>query len=239
MPDGFELRPIFSGINKFTAIDDSGFIGMTLFTGGCNFRCKYCHNPQFVLQNRIVFLSVEEIVSFLEKRKGLLDSVIICGGEPTLHPGLVDWLRFIKSLGYRIKLDTNAINGDMLKKILDEKLVDFVDVDYKAPIDKYANITQVKVDKNKLAENIRMIVGSGVDYSFRSTVHSDLHSREDIEKMIDELCDLGVKSYFLQCYIKPPESVGEVSEGLGTADLVRGFEGILKKKFERSGVRNL
>ncbi|MCA9459845.1 MAG: anaerobic ribonucleoside-triphosphate reductase activating protein, partial [Nanoarchaeota archaeon] len=188
----FNLKAIFSGIQKFTTVDDQGFLGITLFTGGCNFRCKYCHNREFVNSKQIKFLDIDNICNFLEKRKGIIETIIFCGGEPTLHENLLEWMRYVRSLGYRIKLDTNATNSQILKEILDEGLVNFFAIDYKAPKNKYFDIIERKVDVENILNNIKMIVESGIDYEIRTTVHTDLLSKEDIEIIIDELKNIGV-----------------------------------------------
>ncbi len=115
------LNPIFSGIQKFSSIDFPGELSMILFTGGCNFRCGYCHNPNFVLPEKIKHKQNKEILDFLQLRKDTLDAVVICGGEPTIHrQGLIDWIKYIKSLGYKVKLDTNGTNPKLIKQIIDE-----------------------------------------------------------------------------------------------------------------------
>ena len=120
------LKSIFSGIQPFTTIDDPGFLSGVLFTGGCNFRCSYCHNPTFVFPENVEYLPSEQVTSFLLKRIGLLESITICGGEPTMHVKLVDWITFIKSFGYRVKLDTNGSNPIMVDYLISNKLIDFL-----------------------------------------------------------------------------------------------------------------
>jgi pyruvate formate lyase activating enzyme len=235
----FMLQSIFGGIQRCTTVDDPGYVGMTLFTNGCNFRCKYCHNPNLVLKKDFEELDVQKIVDFLNKRKGLVQSVIICGGEPSLHKNLIEWLRYIKELGYRIKLDTNATNPILLKQVMDEKLVDYFAIDYKAPKDKYEKITQTKLGGNLVFDNIKFLIDNGADLEIRTTVHTKLLSKEDIEKMIQELSSIGVKKYFLQGYIHLGETVGDVEDDPLSRRFIQEFEGILKENFEESGVRNL
>jgi len=238
--DKANLKPIFSALQKFSSIDYEGTLAMILFTGGCNFRCSFCHNPDFVIPNRVKFMPVEESIEFLEKRKNTLDSVVICGGEPTLHnENLVNWARYIKSLGYNVKLDTNATKSKIIKQLLDENLVDFFAVDYKAPIARYEKITNMPINKDELMEGLKMIIDSGVRYEMRTTIHSDLHTKADISKMICELKELGANTYYLQAFRMPNDSVGEVTDGIGTQSLVKEFDEILKENFENGEVRNL
>lgn len=232
-------KQIFSGIHKFTTIDDFGHIGAILFTGGCNFRCSYCHNPGFVLPERVRFLPNEEIVNFLKNRIGLIESIIICGGEPTIHPSLIDWIKYIKSLGYRIKLDTNATNTNMFRQIIDENLVDFIAIDYKASKSDYSKIICRNFDVNLIVDNLRYLADSDMEYEIRTTVHPDLHSKKDIFKMIDELKKIGIKNYYLQVFKMPPQSVGEVRDVGFEKGFFDEIKGKLESNFEKSGIRNL
>jgi len=232
-------RSIFSGIQKFTTIDDKGHIGMILFTGGCNFRCSYCHNPLFVLPEKIKFIEKQEILDLLEKRKNLVESVIICGGEPTLHPNLLDWIDYIKLMGFRVKLDTNATNPSMFKEIIGNKKVDFVAIDYKAPKAVYSKIINVNTNLDIIIDNLKFLVNSGVDYEIRTTIHPDLHSRESIFKMMDELEEIGIKNYYLQVFKMPPETVGVVRDKKFENGFFDEIELELKKRFEKTGIRNL
>ena len=231
-------KSIFSGIVKFTTIDDHDHLGAILFTGGCNFRCIYCHNPDFVFPNKIKFLEINEIINFLEKKKNLLESITICGGEPTMHPSLIDWIKYIKSLGYRVKLDTNATNQIMLKKILNDKLVDFIAVDYKAPKNKYSNIIQKNFDPNIIIENLKLIINSKIDYEIRTTIHPDLHNENDIHTMIKELKNINIKSYFIQLFKMPPQTVGQIKDKNYDLSIIKKIEIKLKKNFLNSGIRN-
>jgi len=234
------LKPIFSALQKFSSIDFEGNLSMILFTGGCNFRCSYCHNPDFVLPELIKFEEKNKILEFLEKRKNTLDSVVICGGEPTLHgENLINWIKYIKTLGYKIKLDTNATKPKIIKQLLNENLIDYFAIDYKAPIDKYEQIIKMPLNKKELIEGLKLVINSKIPYEIRTTIHSDLHTREDISQMIKELKELKVKHYYLQAFNKPSKSVGEISDGLGTQSLVKQFQEELNSSFEISEIRNL
>lgn len=236
------LQPIFSGLQKFSSIDFPGKLSMTLFTGGCNFRCSYCHNPGFVIPKEIIFKKNQEILEFLEKRKDTLDAVVICGGEPTIHNNnLIAWIKYIKSLGYKIKLDTNATNPKLIQLIINEKLVDYFAVDYKAPINKYHLITEVKISniKEKVLKSLELIVNSKIDYEIRSTIHNDLHSKSDIQLMIKELKSLGVENYYLQNFVKQKKMVGKIGEGIGTETMLLEFNNMNEKEFKNIKIRNL
>jgi pyruvate formate lyase activating enzyme len=232
-------KNIFSGILKFTTIDDYGYIGAILFTGGCNFRCPYCHNPDLVLPEKIKFLPKEEIINFLKSRVGLLESITICGGEPTIHSNLPEWIKYIKNLGFRVKLDTNATNKIMFKKILDENLIDFVAIDYKAPKNKYKNITMSNIDVNIIIENLKYLIKSNTDYEIRTTIHPDLHSKEDIFQMIKELKEIGIENYHLQVFKMPHESVGNIEDKKFKKDFFDDIKIELEKNFKKWSIRNL
>lgn len=231
------LHSIFSGIQGFTTIDDPGFLSGILFTGGCNFRCSYCHNPNFVFPENIEFLPREKITSFLTKRKDLLESITICGGEPTMHRKLVEWITYIKSFGYRVKLDTNGSNPKMITELISKKCVDFFAIDYKAPIADYSTITETNINQKNIQETIEIIVKSGVDYELRSTIHPDLHSDLMIRNMINEVSELQVNSYYLQHFIQVEKTVGELEPIKTKLDLTV-YLPLLKNKFDRFGLRN-
>ncbi|RLC89206.1 MAG: anaerobic ribonucleoside-triphosphate reductase activating protein [Chloroflexi bacterium] len=191
---------IIGGFQKFSLIDYPGKICAIVFTRGCNFRCPYCHNPELV--NSELFLSPiseEEIFSFLEERKGKLDAVEITGGEPTLQPDLIEFLGKIKDMGFLVKLDSNGTNPDVIEEVIKNKLVDYLAMDVKAPLEKYKEITYVDVDTHKIRSNIKLIMNSGIDYEFRTTIVKSLLSKEDIIK-IGELIK-GANLYILQKFV--------------------------------------
>lgn len=232
-------KSIFSGIQPFTTIDDFGHLGATIFTGGCNFRCFYCHNPDFVIPSRVKYLELKEVLNFLEKRKNLIETIIVCGGEPTIHKDLIDWLKYIKSLGYRIKLDTNATNPIMFKKIIDEKLVDFFAIDFKASSKNYKKVISVDFDVNIILENLKYLVKSGIEYEIRTTIHSSVHDKKEIFDMIRELKSIGIENYYLQLFKMPKETVGKSEDSFYKIDFFDDIKEILKKNFKKTGIRNL
>lgn len=189
------------GLQKLTLLDYPGLVACTVFTVGCNMRCPFCQNASLV--NRIDeenLLPEEEFFSFLKKRQGILDGVCITGGEPTLQPDLNDFIAKIKSMGYKVKLDTNGSFPDKVKEILDSGNVDFVAMDLKNTIDRYAETVGIPgFDTSKILESINIIRSSGVEYEFRTTVVSPLHRPEDfgeLAKMVE-----GSPRYFLQNFV--------------------------------------
>lgn len=165
---------IIGGFQRFSLIDYPNKICAIVFTQGCNFRCPYCHNPELVGTKRSVpaagGLEEQEILSFLDKRKGKLDAVTITGGEPLLQSDLDNFLSAVKELGYLVKLDTNGSFPSRLEKTIKSKSVDYIAMDIKTCLDKYEYVIKTKIDKTEILDSIRLIMDSGLDYEFRTTV---------------------------------------------------------------------
>jgi len=180
---------IIGGFQRFSLIDYPDKICAIVFTQGCNFRCPYCHNPELVRLARKRPISAagglkeEEILSFLDGRKGRLDAVTITGGEPLLQSDLERFISAVKGLGYLIKLDTNGSFPSRLEKILESKSVDYIAMDIKTSLDKYNQMIKRKVEKTKILDSIRLIMDSGLDYEFRTTVVRALFERDDFFKI--------------------------------------------------------
>lgn len=191
---------ILGGFQKLTLIDFPGHIAATVFTVGCNFRCPFCHNPELVSGGNIRISSGVENDFFrlLEERKGKLEGVCITGGEPTLQPDIIEFIRKIKNLGYKVKLDSNGARPDVLRLLFSEKLLDFVAMDIKNSPEKYAETANNPVDLERIRLSVDLIRHSGVDYEFRTTVVPGLHEEADFEKIGKWL--EGAKKYVLQEY---------------------------------------
>ncbi|MEI7604301.1 MAG: anaerobic ribonucleoside-triphosphate reductase activating protein [bacterium] len=189
------------GFQRTTLIDFPGKIASIVFTNGCNFRCPYCHNPELsVRPEEVENISESAIFEYLITRKGKIDGVVITGGEPTLQPGLLAFMRRIKAMGFLVKLDSNGTNPEILEKAVEEKLVDYIAMDIKAPLDKYEKIAKSKVNLDKIQKSIDFIMNSGIDYEFRTTIVENLLSKEDICE-IGEKTIKGAKKYYLQNFI--------------------------------------
>ena len=190
---------IFGGFQKFSLIDYPNKICAILFTQGCNFRCPYCHNPELITFKPRNPIGEDELISFLEKRRGKLDAVSITGGEPTLQPDLIDFLKKIKDMDYLIKLDSNGSHPEILKKIIEEGMVDYLAMDVKGPLKKYKEIIHSNVDTDKIKESISLIMNSGLDYEFRTTVVKSQLSPEDIVEIGKTIKN--ARLYILQKFI--------------------------------------
>ena len=169
------------GLQRVSLIDYPGKISATVFTQGCNFACPYCHNPELVdpaLSGAC--LPEAEIFSYLEKRRGKLQAVTITGGEPTIQSDLALFIGQVRAMGYLVKLDTNGSQPTTLKELIAAKLLDYIAMDIKAPLHKYAAITRAPARKAAIRQSIKMIKAAGIPYEFRTTVVKSQLSRDDI-----------------------------------------------------------
>ncbi|RHQ00934.1 anaerobic ribonucleoside-triphosphate reductase activating protein [Roseburia sp. AM51-8] len=194
------------GMQKTTLVDYPGRVATTLFTGGCNFRCPYCHNGDLIVGlNDIKPYTKDDIFDHLRKRRNVLDGVVISGGEPTLNRDLPDFIRQIKLLGYKVKLDTNGTNPAMLRSLVKDRFVDYVAMDIKQCRTKYADIVHAdEFDLDAIAESVEILKASKkVDYEFRTTVCQELHETKDMTAIGMWLS--GAKAYYLQPYKESPD----------------------------------
>ena len=191
---------LVSGLQKLTLLDYPGKVACTVFTGGCNFRCPFCHNSTLVLPEQIAHdSSAEQVLSFLKKRVGVLDGVAVTGGEPLLHPDIGDFLREIKAMGFLIKLDTNGSFPDRLISLVEAGLADRVAMDVKNAPALYAKTVGLeRFDLSGVERSKDFLLSGAVDYEFRTTVVKGLHTEEsllDAARWIE-----GAKEYYLQQY---------------------------------------
>jgi len=214
------LKMILGGLQKLTLIDYPGKIAATVFTVGCNFLCGFCHNSELVDAAKIKSqprLSEREFFDFLAGRQGLLEGVCVTGGEPTLQADLPDFFGRIKELGFLAKLDTNGSNPAMLEKLLNERLIDYVAMDIKAPLEKYKKIVGSGVSLEKIQQSVEL-ARSAPDYEFRTTVLPNLHTRKDLLSIGRWL--EGAKKYYLQQF-RPSKCLDSAYEQVEPYDLER------------------
>lgn len=197
------------GLNKTTLLDYPGRVAATVFTGGCNFRCPFCHNASLVLDpNSQPSIPMQEVLSFLNKRKHILSGVCITGGEPTLEPDLSGFLTQVKGFGLSVKLDTNGYRPDVIADLLKQGLLDYIAMDIKSCLSRYPRVCGVaSPDVNKIRESVTLIMSSGIDYEFRTTIVPTLHSMEDLVTLASEI--KGCKAYYLQ----PFQDSGDILGG--------------------------
>lgn len=199
----------FVGIDKFSLLDYDENVSVVIFAPTCNYRCPFCHNGDSVLGSNFS-IPFEDILSFLKSRVGLIDAVVVSGGEPTLMNDLEEKIEKIKELGFKIKLDTNGTNPDVLNKLLRKNLINYVAMDIKNSEDKYAETAGVANPlMDKIKQSISIIMNSGIDYEFRTTLVAEYHTKESIEKM-GELIK-GAKKLFLQKFV---DREGVIKKGL-------------------------
>ena len=195
------------GYQKMTLLDFPGKVACTVFTGGCNLRCPFCHNAGLVNEPHASESMTDEVLAYLSRRKGLLDGVCITGGEPLLQPDLADFLRTVKDMGYLVKLDTNGASPERLAKLLATGLVDYVAMDVKSSPAGYAKATGTTIDPSVFAESIRIIRESGVAHEFRTTAVKGIHTPEDFAEIGKWLG--GGSSYFIQSFVDSQNLLGE------------------------------
>ena len=226
------------GLNKTTLLDYPEHVAATVFTGGCNFCCPFCHNGDLVLHpGEFPVISEEEVIAFLKKRKNILSGVCITGGEPTLQPDLADFIRKIKELGLLVKLDTNGYRPGVLQGLLKEKLLDYVAMDLKNSREKYAlTVGKPDLEIEKLEESVDLLLHSGIVYEFRTTVVKELHTEEDFREIGQWL--RGAKEYYLQAY---KDSDGVLKPGFESYTLaeLQAFQKILKETISLVEIRGI
>lgn len=188
------------GLNKTTLLDYPEHVACTVFCGHCNFRCPFCQNADLVLNpSSQPCISPEEFWNFLSKRKGMLEGVCITGGEPTLHNDLPDFIKRIKEQGLLVKLDTNGYRPDVLCKLMEENLIDYIAMDLKSSKEGYAFSAGMKnFDLNAIETSVNLLLKGNIPYEFRTTVVKELHSKEDFLSIADWI--KGCRAYFLQSY---------------------------------------
>lgn len=187
------------GLQKMTLLDYPGRVACTVFLGGCDFRCPFCHNFELVSGPLPEAVSEREFFSFLGKRQGLIDGVAITGGEPCLHPDLPDFIARVREAGFSVKLDTNGNHPAMLGRLIGERLVDYVAMDVKNSPGKYARTIGLEsMDLAPIRESVRLLMNSNVDYEFRTTVVREFHDAQDFEEIGAWI--EGASRYFLQAY---------------------------------------
>ncbi|MDO4188298.1 MAG: anaerobic ribonucleoside-triphosphate reductase activating protein [Lachnospiraceae bacterium] len=238
---------VFYGLQKTTLLDYPGHVAATIFTGGCNFRCPFCHNMNLVnLQGKdsISTISEADIFSFLQKRCGVLDGICVTGGEPTLNDGLGEFLSKVKKINTNsnsllIKLDTNGTNPEMIKDLIDKGLIDYVAMDIKSSEDDYykaAGINEEDKFIDSIKQSVSIIINSNIDYEFRTTVVDGLHDIDSI-KGIGQLIK-GAKRHYLQAF-KESEFVCDKSFSTPDDITITKYKEIMKDYVDEAYIRGV
>ena len=206
------------GIQKLTLLDYPGHIACTLFSYGCNLRCPFCHNASLVTETPQKPINTEEITAFLQKRKGILDGICLSGGEPLMNPDALEFLKYLRGFGYKIKLDTNGFFPKQLEQAINQNLLDYVALDIKAPKESYAAATGISdIDVAPLCQSIEMIMNSGIDHEFRTTAVKGLHNVGDFEEIA--LWIKGAKRYYIQQFVSSPDLISHSFTSFSTEEM--------------------
>ncbi|MFQ6773001.1 MAG: anaerobic ribonucleoside-triphosphate reductase activating protein [Clostridia bacterium] len=192
------MDSIFIGMENVSLVDYEGKIACSLFVGGCNFMCPFCHNSELVLRSHeYQHIKEEDIFTYLESRKKVLDAVVISGGEPTMYNTLPDFIRKVKDMGFLVKLDTNGTNPDMIKYLVQNDLIDYIAMDIKNSKTKYpltAGVNNLTI--HNIEKSVEYIMSCGIDYEFRTTLVAGHHTAQDMQEIAEWLT--GAKHLFLQ-----------------------------------------
>lgn len=224
-----------AGFQKLTLLDYPSKVACILFTQGCNFKCPYCQNSGLIGHENEELIPEEEIFEYLKKRKGVLDGVVVSGGEPTVQKDLAIFIKKIKDMGFLVKLDTNGSNPSLLKKLIDEHLVDYIAMDIKNILTLYKEVAGVSPSVSKLEESIDLIKNSGIDHEFRTTIIKNIH---DINK-IKKICEyVDGDTLFLQNFEQSENVCDKNLESFDTDELKR-INKIIKKEFPNVTVRRI
>ncbi len=187
------------GFQKLTLLDFPGKVACTVFTGGCNFRCPFCHNGSLVLEPTIYSDATKDVFDYLSKRKGIVDGVCITGGEPLLQTDIESFMREVKDMGYALKLDTNGSFPSRLLKVIETGLIDYIAMDIKSSPEGYPLAVGTDVDMTAICQSVEIIRQSGVEHEFRTTAVKGIHTTEDFDKIGQWLA--GSKHYYIQRFV--------------------------------------
>jgi pyruvate formate lyase activating enzyme len=226
------------GLYKLTLLDYPEHIACTIFTGGCNFRCPFCHNASLVTHvNQTALIPEEEIFQFLTSRVGILEGVCISGGEPTLQQDLHHFIHKVKQLGFKVKLDTNGSNSELLSQLLDQNLLDYVAMDIKNSPTNYAKtIGLLTSDLTNINTSITLLMNSSIDYEFRTTVVKELHTLDDFLEIAAWIPNCS--HYYLQGFEDSKDLIEEGYTGYSIEEL-QVFASKLREKIPNVVIRGI
>lgn len=196
------------GFQKLTLLDFPGRVACTVFTGGCNFLCPFCHNALLVTElSKTEEIQKNEVIAYLKKRAGILDGICVSGGEPLLQPDIEEFLSELKSLSLAVKLDTNGSFPEKLRSVVEKGLCDYVAMDIKNSKERYAETVGIEnFDISPIEQSVEFLLSGKVDFEFRTTVVRELHTEEDIEKISKWIS--GAPRYFLQNFVDSGKIIG-------------------------------
>lgn len=222
------------GLQKFTLLDYPGYTACIIFLKGCNMNCSYCHNYNLAQGEEDNLMPVADLYDFLKRRVGKLDGVVITGGEPTMHGDLPWFIQSIKSLGFKVKLDTNGTNPQMLEYLLNQHLVDYVAMDIKCSLDSYNKITRVHTNIYAVSKSIELIKQHARNYEFRTTVIPEMFDDQTLRDIGLKIC--GAEHYYLQSFV-PSKEVPVKSFTQPSDDLMLRYKNIVSKYVKHAAIR--
>lgn len=222
-----------SGLQKLSLVDYTEHTACTIFTSGCNFACPFCHNSSLVY-SKAEEIKETKVLEYLAKRKNILDAVCVSGGEPTLQKDLYEFIVKIKNMGYKVKLDTNGTNFEILKKLIEDKLIDYVAMDIKNTFEKYPLTTNCSVNIEFIKKSINYLMSSDIDYEFRTTLVSEYHNVEDIKSISQMLS--GAKKYYLQKFVDNNNCISSGLHEIPKSQAIT-FQNILKTTISNTYLR--
>ena len=225
-----------SGFQKLTLLDFPGKIACIIFTQGCNFCCSYCQNSLLIPHENEELIAEEEIFEYLNQRKKILDGIVISGGEPTIQIGLTNFIKRVKELGLLVKLDTNGSNPNLLKQLIEEKLVDYVAMDIKNLLEDYEEVTKCKVNIANIKKSMEILKQGKVEYEFRTTIIKNIHT---LDKIL-EICKYFDKKHpvYLQNFEQSEYVIDKKLESFTKDELIE-IEKKVKKEYPNVVVRGL
>lgn len=224
-----------AGFQKLTLLDFPGKVSCILFTQGCNFKCPYCQNSGLIGHENDELIDEEEIFSYLNKRKGVIDGVVISGGEPTVQADLVRFIRRVKDLGFLVKLDTNGSNPDILEELLKDNLLDYVAMDIKNPLALYKEVAGISPKVDKLKRSIELLKNCSIDHEFRTTIIRNIH---DIDKIFEICSYVDGNKMYLQNFEQSENVLGVNLESFSKEELL-DIQKKMKGKYPNVKVRGI
>ncbi len=226
---------IISGMNKLTLLDYPNYTACIIFTQGCNFKCPFCQNSPLI-NNGDGLIDEVEVLEYLNKRRKVLDGLVISGGEPTVQKGLKSFIKKVKEIGLKVKLDTNGFNPKLLEELINENLIDYVALDIKNCFNKYAKTCGLnKLIIDNIKESINILKNSNIDYEFRTTIMKEYHNIEDILKILSLIGD---SKYYLQNFQDSENVVDKTIHGFSNDELLE-LESMLNIKYKNVKIRGL
>ncbi len=207
----WKTKKIFNSLTPFTLLDFNSYPSCILWFSGCNMRCPFCYNKDIV-ENRGEY-SFKDFRTFLNIRQSLLQGIVLCGGEPTIHPEIIEIAKALKQLNYKIKLDTNGLNPTVIKKLIEDNLVDFIALDFKAPKSKFAQITKTTESLfQNFLDTLELLINSNQDFEVRTTFHDSLLTTNNIYEILNTLKQYNYnKTYYIQNFMNSTQTIGNIT----------------------------